>query len=372
MSAKGYAWGWERARSLTSLPARYVLLYLVERANSTGRCWPRQETIAEDCGLSVRAVRDALKALETAEPPLIARTARWRGKTRRADLITVLFTAVTFFENGADEAEDDDEDEGVTKSAGYEEPPAQDAGITRQDMPDRGGTTCRLESPIGIPQENPAAGVRAPEGSSLREEGEQKEVLRPGLDVLAARIFDSGTDAHRKKCQGDPRKIEFALRDVERRGFDPVMVTEAMVAMLTSADQMRENGKFAVGPHRAIDDDRWKNWIGRSPGSPPSRLNSGELRMEEKPTLVPSKGPSVVEFEGWAYAVPDGGNLHLVGTKELPGIARQVGVMHEWGPARRTYEWDKKRWGPPPGAEGCRMWPSVLERFPHESAGGQR
>ena len=38
-----------------------VLLALARRANTAGRCWPSQDTIASDTGLRPRAVRSALR-----------------------------------------------------------------------------------------------------------------------------------------------------------------------------------------------------------------------------------------------------------------------------------------------------------------------
>ncbi len=45
---------------------RFVLLCLADAANDDGRCWPSAATIARKTGLSERAVRYSLKALEDA------------------------------------------------------------------------------------------------------------------------------------------------------------------------------------------------------------------------------------------------------------------------------------------------------------------
>ena len=67
------------ARPLTLAPVRKaVLLNLAERANAqTGRCWPCMRTIARETGYCVRAVRLALRYLETAG---LIRTLRQVGR----------------------------------------------------------------------------------------------------------------------------------------------------------------------------------------------------------------------------------------------------------------------------------------------------
>lgn len=46
--------------------ARHVLMVLAHHANGEGKAWPSQGTLARECGLSVRAVRNALHDLDEA------------------------------------------------------------------------------------------------------------------------------------------------------------------------------------------------------------------------------------------------------------------------------------------------------------------
>jgi hypothetical protein len=324
--------------------------------------------------MSVRTVRDALKILEgdpaNGKPVLIKRTPRYRRGQRVADLIVLQLSEVVIFREGPEpDDEDDDEDvttesagrpdDAATKSAGKDLVPADSAGAYRQisaDLPAKSAGRNLSRESI---RENLPPDARAPEGSaSPSSEGSP---TRPGLDILAARIFDRCTPAHRRKCGEDPRKIEFALRDAERRGYDPVLVTEAMVAMVTSADQAREGGRFAVGPHRAIDDDRWKIWIGRAADRAPTRAAISDVSLASAPTMV--------THDGREWLAPAGGQLHPIGTWESPGIKRQLSIMEQWSAPRRLRDWNATKWGPPPGAPGCRLWPSVLGQYPHESSG---
>lgn len=44
---------------------KLVLITLANRSDAKGKCWPSQDLIAGECGISVRAVSDHLKALES-------------------------------------------------------------------------------------------------------------------------------------------------------------------------------------------------------------------------------------------------------------------------------------------------------------------
>lgn len=65
MSAPAFAWAMNRAREL-KLPTsnRMLLIALADRANGECFCYPSQETLAGDTGLSSRQVRDLAPALE--------------------------------------------------------------------------------------------------------------------------------------------------------------------------------------------------------------------------------------------------------------------------------------------------------------------
>lgn len=326
MSLSATIWAWRQ--KTTGSTAKYVLLALADRVRGQGRCSPTHAEIASDCQLSTRAVFDALKSLEA--DGLITRTKRSNGKQRFADMIQVNLSRIVLFENGPDSE--------CTENASWEE--AESANRTVQ---------------IASGSAPPPAANATP--LPIREDPIEKEKIEPqrepDLSVLAARIYDSGTDRHRDLCKGDPGKIRWALRDAVERGDDPVRVTDAMVAFVTSGDQQKP--ERSVSPVTAIRDGRWLNWVWRPINSAPPR----DLSTEARPVTE-------ITHDGHTYAVPDGGQTKPVGTWEHPGLLKQLGIMQDWN--KRIFNW-QPRWGTPPGAEGCRMWPSVLERFPHESVG---
>ena len=43
---------------------KLVLVTLANRTNEHGKCWPSQQLLADECGISIRAIADHLKALE--------------------------------------------------------------------------------------------------------------------------------------------------------------------------------------------------------------------------------------------------------------------------------------------------------------------
>ena len=56
--------------------ARVVYMYLKDRADSEGKCWPGIRTIARDLGLSVSTVKRALNDL--CREGLVIKEQRWR------------------------------------------------------------------------------------------------------------------------------------------------------------------------------------------------------------------------------------------------------------------------------------------------------
>jgi len=107
VSGEATVWAW--AQEITSPTARLVLLCLADHADEDGVCWPSQARIARKTGLSERAVRDALKVLDTDGLGLISRESRNRGAERTSDRIVLSLSEVTIF-------------------AGREKRPAPDAG----------------------------------------------------------------------------------------------------------------------------------------------------------------------------------------------------------------------------------------------------
>lgn len=346
MSLAATVWAWRQNTHGTT--ALIVLLRIADRVWDDGLCWDSHADIARSCQLSPRAVYDALKSLETGG--LITRTKRSNGKQRLTDKIQVNLTRVVLFEDGPMTELASRIDTESASSVSEEEAGSAPNSHLAQNGAERAATHIPLRDTVKSTVE-PA---HAQEPDDEQRPARQDHGSANGLDVIAARIFDAGTDKHRSKCQDDPRKIMFALRDAQERGDDPNQVAEAMVACLTSGDQLKADGRYAINPARYIDDNRWKIWIGRAASAPASR----DLDLTVAPITE-------IEFDGHVYAVPPGGQSHRIGSYDLPGVQRQIAIMDRWE-TRRLHDWDGGKWGPAPGSEGCRLWPSVLERYRYE------
>jgi len=83
MSVQAITWAFgAKPRNST---AKLVLLCLANYAGKDGQCWPGQQTIADDCNMSIRTVRNALSLL--VEDGFIVRERRSRSDgTRTSDL----------------------------------------------------------------------------------------------------------------------------------------------------------------------------------------------------------------------------------------------------------------------------------------------
>jgi uncharacterized phage protein (TIGR02220 family) len=82
MSFMATAWA---VKQKTGSPTRkLVLLLLADRANDKGVCWPSMQTIAEDCELSDRAVRNNIRQLE--EIGLLTTERRKDGDTQLSNM----------------------------------------------------------------------------------------------------------------------------------------------------------------------------------------------------------------------------------------------------------------------------------------------
>lgn len=89
MGFKSSEWAYS-VPNLTA-PERAVLVALAHcRNDKTGACFPGQDTLVEMTALSEKTVRRALAALDSREPPLIARTARFAGRYRTSDSYELL------------------------------------------------------------------------------------------------------------------------------------------------------------------------------------------------------------------------------------------------------------------------------------------
>lgn len=345
MSLAATIWAWRQKTPGST--AKLVLLALADRVRAAGVCWPSHQEIADDCQLSARAVFDALKNLEAEGCALITRSRRMQAGKRLTDLIQLNLSEIRLFEGGPGA------EEGTTESANANgsDPTKSASAESPSDLSDEPSASS-VRNLLPHPDEPSATQVPC---KPVKQPVESAPAPEVDLTILASRIYDAGTDNHRLRCGEDPSKIVFALQDCIARGDDPLVVTDAMVAFVTSGDQTKQGGRYSSAPHRAIMDNRWVPWKGRGNGAPASRdLNRSLAPITE------------IECEGQTWAIPPGGQTDKVGTYALPGIARQLSIMDRWS-TKRLADWDDRKWGPPPGAPGCRLWQTVLDRFPHES-----
>lgn len=68
--------------------AKAVYMYLLDRANNKGECWPAIPTIARELSLSRSTVQRALKELE--RHGLVSRSERWRENGGRSSNLYLL------------------------------------------------------------------------------------------------------------------------------------------------------------------------------------------------------------------------------------------------------------------------------------------
>jgi hypothetical protein len=139
MSMRLYTWVWQqRVRRVV----QHVLLYLAERADEDGQCWPSVETIAEVTGWRERAVRYALDRLEQAG--LIKRERRHRSDgARSSDLIVLCLPA-----------------SGAARDGHLAAPGATPSGTKRRNLAARGAAQIPPSEPLSEPK-NMSAIARA-------------------------------------------------------------------------------------------------------------------------------------------------------------------------------------------------------------------
>lgn len=90
MGFKSSEWAYSVPR--LSASERAVLVALAHcRNDKTGACYPGQDVLVRMTDLSEKTVRRAIATLEIRQPPLIARTIRFKGRYRTSDSYELLF-----------------------------------------------------------------------------------------------------------------------------------------------------------------------------------------------------------------------------------------------------------------------------------------
>lgn len=150
MSRIARDWAWNQQVSPTQ---KLLLLSLAEHANEAGECWPCGLRLQELTGLSVRAIRNAVRELEALE--LITCQ---RGSGTRSSRYLLKISEERITPDSGENREEEGADGGGTKCppGGHEMPggEAPDAG--------QGGTTCR-----GGGHEVPVRGARDAPGTVI-------------------------------------------------------------------------------------------------------------------------------------------------------------------------------------------------------------
>jgi len=255
MSFVATVWAWKTgAKGLDKL----VLLNLANRCDEIGRTWPSVERIAQDCGISERAARNALAELVSLGLIKVER------RQRKTNLFHVLFPDLSkeIVVNAPSDALISDTCEmgaGYAPIRGHDMPPSD---LTLHDVPNKThltGTSEHLDR--HIVQSLPAS--RAPE--SKRESIKESDADSGGLfgDVIPSKLQSpsSENDASgfadfwraypRKEAKGVAEK---AYARALSRGAKS---SELLTALKSTQFNMEDEGKFIPHPATWLNQDRW-------------------------------------------------------------------------------------------------------------------
>jgi len=86
MSVRAITWAFDQ--KVATLGAKLVLIKLGDHADEEGVCWPSVATLAEQCGISERAVQYNLRYLE--QHGFITRTHRFNGELQTSNLYKLI------------------------------------------------------------------------------------------------------------------------------------------------------------------------------------------------------------------------------------------------------------------------------------------
>jgi hypothetical protein len=241
----------EWAFTQTGLPAnaKLVLVTLAYRHNQKNGCFPSQQRVAEDTGLSVRAVRGAMSMLE--DKDLIRRTRRRANKgLRTSDAFTFAF------------------------EAGFADLPPRNGAINRQDLPVASGTTCRNQPAGGAGNERqdlPVASGTTCRGK--RKKGKEEELnsqsqpegLKDAISSQQDR-FDEFWAAYPGKTDEPPARKAWA-KAIKKH--DPEKIIAA--AKVYAVSEKVQRG-FVRNPSGWLDDESFNN-----PENQPKPADDGSI-----------------------------------------------------------------------------------------------
>lgn len=152
MSVEAITWAF--AQTTDGPGPKLVLIALANRADDSGVTWAGQETMAGDCSMSVRAVRDNMKRLEAAG--MLARIQRFRKNGSRTSDWIVLAPGVEdrgTLRESSDSFEKDAPDVAALTSPARQNPPEAESDGDHRQIP--GGP-----EPSGEPSGEPSSSER--------------------------------------------------------------------------------------------------------------------------------------------------------------------------------------------------------------------
>lgn len=270
---------------------KLMLLLIANYADEDGVAFPSQERLARDGSVDARTVSRALQGLE--ETGAIKRERRSRDDgSRTSDRIILLLGR-----------------------------PDNLSG--RQTAPTKPLTDNLTGG--GAPAES--------QGGPVTESGHEpiKEPIEPvsaRARDLADRLWQASPKAARKRSGKD--SLARACEATLKRGADPDAVCAAAAAYYADDQQTREESRYAMGVHRLIEQDRWREWATTS-------ADDSGLDAFADVTVAPS--PARVE--------------------QITARAHRA-WMEDWS---RGFRWDEDVRGPAPGQAGCRVGPDLQREF---------
>jgi hypothetical protein len=207
-----------------------VLAMLALMADEEGGCWPKQQTVADRTRLHVDTVKTVLRSLHA--KGVIGKEKRLRDDgSETSSMIVMLFAA----------ADLRGEKSGVS-------PPWEG----------------RIAPPSPGAYDPGAPGVHDPPHESSLKSSEDSPPKSPKGDVpdsirrIAVEIRAETPDRSRKRSSVD--QVARALKRAVADGADPEHVRAALRAYYADADNARDDGRYAAGPHRMIQGDLWRDW----------------------------------------------------------------------------------------------------------------
>ncbi|MGH7021287.1 MAG: helix-turn-helix domain-containing protein [Brevundimonas sp.] len=232
--------------------ARLVLFVLAQFAGADGLCHPSQQTIADEAGLSERAVRNGLKELREAGVITTARRCRRNG-SRTSDQIELMFYAAR---------EEREDDVRLTKpgKSNRQDVPVHTESDNRQDVP---------EAYRQITSSLPAAGAAPTTFESVREYPEQETIVSRSERECGDDGFDDGLAAYPASGRGVTNEGE------ARTAWAAAVVDAGGAGRLTAAvrayavdPSLKRRDFGAPSFQRWLGENRWRTWL-RAEGDAP-------------------------------------------------------------------------------------------------------